>query len=108
MNREKHWMNMGPNIEGESYLIVCINVDPKEDYKSVALVNDEKDVGIILHAPEMHKLLHELVMLNLLKKQIGETDYYNQRIEESFFKAEQLLCDFVEEAAPNESGIEFE
>jgi hypothetical protein len=71
-------MNNGPNIEPGGHLIVSIDVPDTEDYRSVALVYDEEDIGLIVHAPDMYRIIHDLVGLNLLRERIGETDVIKQ------------------------------
>jgi hypothetical protein len=91
MNKGHYWMNLGPNIEPEGHLIVS-NSDVEIP---IAIVMNPEDIGLIIHAPEMYRILHDLVTTHLLVERVGETDLCKKQLENAWFRAEQLLCDFV-------------
>jgi len=93
---KNNWFNNGPNIDAGYFQIVSTELDETNDYKLIALVpdNDEKTATLIVHTPEMLEILTVLTALNKHVKQFGESDFTERNFKETFFRAEQLLCDF--------------
>ena len=95
---EGSWLDNGPHIEGDKgeHLVCSTLLDKTNDYTSVALVKNERDVALILQAPEMYWVLEEIVMLNTFKKHFGETATYRSRMNKAMSEAELIIYDFID------------
>lgn len=89
------WMNKGQDKD-RNYVIASCEVNEYGEDTAVAYVCNERDLGVIIHAPQLLEVLEELVKLNLFKERIGETSEYKRKATEVWERAEQLLSDFID------------